>query len=85
MKMKLVIYGAQGYALAACEAIKTLYPKREIACFLVTHMSNNAPVLGGIPVRELSAYAQEMGMEENGRQRSLLQPPNRYRRRLRRR
>ncbi len=75
MKMKLVIYGAQGYALAACEAIKTLYPKREIACFLVTHMSNNAPVLGGIPVRELSAYAQEMGMEEKRETEVLIATP----------
>lgn len=62
--MKLAIYGAQGYALGACEAIRTLYPKREISCFLVTRMEGNAPVLGGIPVRELSAYAQGMGAEE---------------------
>ena len=75
MKMKLVIYGAPGYALAACEAIKPLYPKREIACFLVTHMSNNAPVLGGIPVRELSAYAQEMGMEEKRETEVLIATP----------
>lgn len=62
--MNLAIYGAQGYALGACEAIRTLYPKREISCFLVTHMDNNAPVLDGIPVRELSAYAQGLGVEE---------------------
>lgn len=62
--MNLAIYGAQGYALGACEAIKTLYPKREISCFLVTCMDGNAPVLGGIPVRELAAYAQGMGTEE---------------------
>ena len=36
--MKLAIYGAQGYALAVYEAVTTLYPKREISCFLVTHM-----------------------------------------------
>ena len=53
----LAIYGAQGYALGACEAIRTLYPKREISGFLVTRMEGNVPVLGGIPVRELSAYA----------------------------
>ena len=62
--MNLAIYGAQGYALGTCEAIRTLYPKREISCFLVTRMDGNAPVLGGIPVRELAAYAQGMGPEE---------------------
>ena len=51
--MKLVIYGAQGYALGAYKAIQTLYPKREISCFLVTHMEGNPSVLGGIPVKEL--------------------------------
>jgi len=62
--MKLAIYGAQGYALGACEAIKTLYPKREISCFLVTHMDGNPTALSGIPVRELPDYAQGMEQEE---------------------
>ena len=62
--MNLAIYGAQGYALGTCEAIRTLYPKREISCFLVTSMDGNASALGGIPVRELSAYAQGMGAEQ---------------------
>ena len=38
-------------------------------------MSNNAPVLGGIPVRELSAYAQEMGMEEKRETEVLIATP----------
>ena len=55
--MKLAIYGAQGYALAACEALKTLYPKREVMCFLVSEMGNNAKVLGGLPVREIAEFS----------------------------
>lgn len=58
--MKLAIYGAQGYALGAYEAIKTLYPKRVIPCFIVTAMGNNSPVLGNVPVREIAAVSSEM-------------------------
>lgn len=74
--MNLAIYGAQGYALAAYEAIKTLYPKREITCFLVTRMDGNASALGGIPVRELSAYAQGMGAEEKRETEVLIATPD---------
>ncbi len=73
--MKLAIYGAQGYALAVYEAITTLYPKREISCFLVTGMDGNAPVLGGIPVRELSAYAQGLSVEEKRETEVLIATP----------
>lgn len=73
--MNLVIYGAQGYALAVYEAITTLYPKRKISCFLVTHMEGNAPVLGGIPVRELSAYTQGMSVEEKRKTEVLIATP----------
>lgn len=62
--MKLAIYGAQGYALGACKAIQTLYPKREISCFLVTHMDGNSYVLDGIPVKELILFAEEISDEE---------------------
>lgn len=62
--MNLAIYGAQGYALGAYEAIRTLYPKRKISCFLVTNTDRNPPLLGGIPVRELPVYAEGMGVEE---------------------
>ena len=62
--MKLVIYGAQGYALGAYEAIKTLYPKREILCFLVTSMGINSSFLGGIPVQEIGPFASRMRREE---------------------
>lgn len=62
--MRLAIYGAQGYALAAYEAIRALYPEWEIPCFLVTHMEGNAPVLGGLPVREIDAFSAGLSEEE---------------------
>ncbi len=62
--MKLVIFGAQGYALGIYEAVKLLYPKREIPFFMVTKMGNNAPVLGGIPVREIADVAGVLSEEE---------------------
>lgn len=62
--MNLAIYGAQGYALGTYEAIKTLYPKREISCFLVTSMGRNARSLEGVPVRVLSVFAEGMSVEE---------------------
>lgn len=62
--MNLAIYGAQGYALGTCKAIKTLYPKREISCFLVTHMDGNPSMLDGIPVKELAVFEEGMDAEE---------------------
>ncbi|MBR3306719.1 MAG: DUF4422 domain-containing protein, partial [Lachnospiraceae bacterium] len=55
--MKLVIYGAQGYALATYEALRTIYPKREVMCFLVSERGNNAHELGGLPVREIAEFS----------------------------
>ncbi len=62
--MNLAIYGAQGYALGAYEALKTLYPRRHILCFLVSAMGNNAPKLGNIPVRELALFSECLTPEE---------------------
>lgn len=62
--MKLAIFGAQGYALGAYEAVKTLYSKRVIPCFIVTSMGNNAPMLGSIPVREIAEVSSEMTKEQ---------------------
>lgn len=62
--MGIVIYGAQGIALGTYKAIKTLYPEKQVLCFLVTDMGNNAPTLGGIPVRELGAFVFGMSQEE---------------------
>lgn len=61
--MKLVIYGAQGTALGAYQAIHNLYPFRKIECFLVTSRGNNAESLEGLPVLELDSYVD--GLSEN--------------------
>lgn len=62
--MDLVIYGAQGYALAVYEALKTIYPRRAISCFLVTKMETNASTLAGIPVKEIGFFSAEMSAEK---------------------
>ncbi len=73
--MNLAIYGAQGYALGTHEAIKTLYPKREVSCFLVTHREGNASVLNGIPVKELHAFAEGKATEEKRNTEILIATP----------
>lgn len=62
--MDLVIYGAQGLALGAYEAIHDLYPSREVKCFLVTSQGDNACSLRGIPVVELETYAGMLTQSE---------------------
>lgn len=73
--MNLAIYGAQGYALGAYKALKTLYPRREASCFLVTSMGSNAPTLSGIPVKELAAFAEGMSEEEKQNVEVLIATP----------
>ena len=60
----LVIYGAQGIALGAYDAIRILFPQREIICFLVTEMGINASELRGIPVCPLAAFASKFSPRE---------------------
>ena len=62
--MRLVIYGAQGIALGAYNAIKLLHPEKKIACFLVTERGINSATLCGIPVIELSEYIKDKTEEE---------------------
>lgn len=62
--MIFVIYGAQGIALGAYNAIKLLHPEEQIACFLVTERGINSATLGGIPVIELSEYIKDKTEEE---------------------
>ncbi len=62
--MQLAIFGAQGYALGVYEALKSLYPKRVIPCFIVSKIGNNASILGGVPVREIALVSDEMTQEE---------------------
>lgn len=62
--MDIAIYGAQGTALGAYEAIHNLYPIRNIRCFLVTDRGNNAEYLSGVPVLELETFANALSTEE---------------------
>ena len=62
--MRLVIYGAQGIALGAYNAIKLLYPEEKIDCFLVTERGINSSTLSGISVIELSEYIKDKTEEE---------------------
>ncbi len=73
--MKLAIFGAQGYALGTYEAIKALYPGREIPFFLVTKTGKNATELAGLPVREVAAVSAEMSEEEKGSLEVLIATP----------
>lgn len=74
--MNLAIYGAQGYALGTYEAIKTLYPRRQISCFLVTSMDGNMPTLGGVPVKELAVFAEGMSADEKRNTEILIATPD---------
>ena len=62
--MDVVIYGAQGTALSAYEAIKDLYPERNIRCFLVSERGINSDRLAGLPVEVISDFAARITDEE---------------------
>ena len=62
-------------ALGAYKAIKTVFPEKEVECFLVTSMGNNAPVLGEIPVRELADFVSGMTQEEKDNVEVLIGTP----------
>jgi len=62
--MDLVIYGAQGIALGAYNAIKEIHSEINVLCFLVTAMDNNALMLGGIPVKKINDFVAGMSKEE---------------------
>ena len=62
--MKKIIYGAQAIALGTYRAIKELFPKQNIECFLVTEMGNNPSVLNCIPVYTLSDFVSGMSDDE---------------------
>lgn len=73
--MDLVIYGAQGMALGAYRALKELCPQKNILCFLVTMAGDNASVLGGLPVRELSDFAGKLSQSEKDNIEALIAVP----------
>ena len=73
--MDLIIFGAQAIALGAYQALKNLYPQREIRCFLVSQPGNNPSVLEGVPVTELSAFARQLSQEEKDQIEILIATP----------
>lgn len=73
--MTLLVFGAQGYALGAYNAFKTLYPKRLIPCFVVTKIGSNAETLGGIPVKEISTVSGSMTADEKRNTSILIATP----------
>lgn len=63
MIKKYAIFGAQGYAIGAYEAMRELYPERDIICFLVSEIGINPTMLGGLPVRMIKDLSAEERME----------------------
>lgn len=62
--MEMAIYGAQGIALGAYEAIHSIHPERKFRCFLVSQQGINAEKLFGIPVLELLSFASALSQKE---------------------
>ena len=61
----LVIFGAQGYALGTYNAIKTVYPDKNVLCFLVSKVGGlNPENLGGLTVRELDEFSATLSDDE---------------------
>lgn len=73
--MDLIIYGAQGLALGAYRAIKNLYSKRSIRCFLVTKREGNAKFLDNIPVVELETFSEILTQKEKDNVEILIATP----------
>lgn len=62
--MDIIIYGAQGIALGAYEAISELYPEKHMRCFLVSERGLNPSALSGIPVLEIEKLAEDLDKRE---------------------
>lgn len=62
--MDLAIYGAQGIALGAYEAIHNICPERTPRCFLVTERGGNPETLFGIPVLEAEVFSKSLSDQE---------------------
>ncbi len=73
--MDLAIYGAQGMALGAYQAIHKLFPRRKIECFLVTKRGINAELLSGLPVIELETFAGNLSQEKKENLEVLIAAP----------
>lgn len=73
--MGLAIYGAQGIAQGAYEAIHNLFPERKLRCFLVTESGMNAKSLFGVPVLELVPFASALSQQEKQDMEILIAAP----------
>lgn len=73
--MNLAIYGAQAIALGAYKAINEIFPTKNVRCFLVTELANNASSLAGLPVRELAEFSDGMSQEEKDNVEILIATP----------
>ena len=73
--MNLAIFGAQGYALGAYEALHSLFPQRKITCFIVSERNNNAFTLRGIPVHEIESYSASLTENEKTNLEVLIATP----------
>lgn len=73
--MDLAIYGAQGMALGAYEAIRSLCPERNVRYFIVTERGINAKMLGGLPVVELNDLVRDMQDKEKADLEILIATP----------
>lgn len=58
--MEIMIFGAKSLALGACKALQELHKEHSIGGFLVTSLEGNTEVLNGLPVMELSKFADSL-------------------------
>jgi len=73
--MKYFIFGAKAIAFSICEAMRYLHPDDEMLGFLVSSMEGNPNILAGLPVREISVAAQEIGQDEKRKIRIFVATP----------
>jgi len=73
--MNLAIYGAQGMALGAYEAIHNICPYREVRCFLVTRQDGNPEKLFGVPVVEIDDFVKTLSEKEKQETEVLIATP----------
>lgn len=74
-EVKLSIFGAQGYALGAYEAMTALCPQRPVRFFLVSKIGYNANTLRGVPVREIADVAGEISPDERRKIEVIISTP----------
>lgn len=76
--MDLIIYGAQGMALGAYEAIHYLFPEKNIIGFMVTERDNNPDYLSGVKVYTLNELSHKIPVQEKKLINVLIATPETY-------